>query len=308
MKELTNASAEMAFFSLIISLGSLSAVARELGVTPPAITRRLNLLEERLGVQLLTRTTRRISLTAEGEEYLQQARRILTEIEDFEQHLSKSMSEPQGLLRVNATLGFGRSHVAPVISKFHKYFPKVQVELQLTVNPPPISDNSHDVCIRFGEPPDTRVIAKKIANNQRLLCASPAYLDTYGSPKTARELIRHSCITIRHGDDAYGLWRLESAQGTETVKINGPLTTNDGDIAVQWALDGLGIIMRAEWDIAKHLKSGCLKQVLKNYRTPEADIYAVYPQRHKLARRVRVFVDFLNESFAGSERGARQIT
>lgn len=299
MKELTNASAEMAFFSLINSLGSLSAVARELGVTPPAVTRRLNLLEERLGVQLLTRTTRRISLTAEGEEYLQQARRILTEIEDFEQHLSKSMSEPQGLLRVNATLGFGRSHVAPAISKFHQFFPKVHVELQLTVNPPPVSDNAYDVCIRFGEPPDARVIAKKIANNQRLLCASPAYLGEHGTPKTARELIRHSCITIRHGDDAYGLWRLESSQGTETVKINGPLTTNDGDIAVQWALDGLGIVMRAEWDIAKHLKSGRLKQVLKNYRTPEADIYAVYPQRHKLARRVRVFVDFLNESFAG---------
>lgn len=161
MKELTNASAEMAFFSLLISLGSLTAVARELGVTPPAVTRRLNLLEERLGVQLLTRTTRRMSLTAEGEEYLAQARRILTEIEDFEQHLNVSMAEPQGLLRVNATLGFGRSHVAPIVANFHKHFPKVQVELQLTVNPPPISDNAYDVCIRFGEPPDARVIAKK---------------------------------------------------------------------------------------------------------------------------------------------------
>lgn len=297
MKEIPNSSAEMAFFSLLARLGSLSLAARELGITPPAVTRKLNLLEQRLGVPLLTRTTRRMSLTAEGEEYLNHARRILAEIDDVEHRLSTSMTEPQGLLRVNATLGFGRSHIAPIISKFHETHPNVQVELQLTVNPPPPSDPSYDVCIRFGEPPDARVIAKKIAANRRLLCAAPSYLLKNGTPKTPRDLTQHRCIAIKHGDEAYGLWRLSSAQGQETVKINGPLTTNDGDIAVQWALDGHGILLRAEWDLAKYLKSGRLVLLLKNYRAPPADIYAVYPQRHHLARRVRIFVDYLSQSF-----------
>ena len=298
MNESTNASAEMAFFSLLVNAGSLTAAARELGISPPAATRRLKLLEERLGVSLLARTTRRMSLTTEGEEYLNHARRILSDIQDFEHYLSKSSVEPQGLLRVNATLGFGRNHIAPLISQFYQRYPKVHVELQLTVNPPPASDNSFDVCIRFGEPPDSRMVARKLADNRRLLCASPEYLKKYGTPKTPRELARHHCIAIRHGDEAHGLWRLSSAQGVELAKINGPLVTNDGDIAVQWALDGLGIIMRAEWDIARYLESGRLQAVLRNYRTPEANIYAVYPQRHQMARRVRVFVDFLGEAFA----------
>jgi LysR family transcriptional activator of dmlA len=297
MNELPNASIEMAFFSLLFNAGSLSSAARELGISAPAVTRRLKLLEERLGVTLLARTTRRMSLTAEGEEYLTHARRVLADIQDFEHYLSKSQTEPQGLLRVNATLGFGRNHVAPLISAFYQRYPKVHVELQLTVNPPQLSDNSYDVCIRFGEPPDSRMVARKLADNRRLLCASPLYLQRHGIPRTPRDLARHHCIAIRHGDEAHGLWRLSSAQGSESVKVNGPLVTNDGDIAVQWALDGLGIIMRAEWGIHDHLQSGRLQTVLKNYRTPEANIYAVYPQRHQLARRVRVFVDFLHEAY-----------
>ncbi len=297
MRDSNNASAEMAFFSLLIRCGSLSAAARELGLTTPAVSTRLALLEARLGLQLLTRTTRRMSLTAEGEEYLVQARRILDDIEEVELHLTQALAEPKGLLRVNATLGFGRSHVAPVISKFCKAYPQVQVQLHLTVNPPALAENAFDVCVRFGEPPDARVIARKVADNRRLLCAAPAYLERRGTPKTPRDLMQHNCIGIRHGDEAYGLWRLTAGRRTEAVKVNGSLNTNDGDIAVTWALDGHGILMRAEWDIAKYLRSGRLQQVLKNYRTPPADIYAVYPQRHQLARRVRVFVDFLCQSF-----------
>ena len=297
MRDSNNASAEMAFFSLLIRCGSLSAAARELGLTTPAVSTRLALLEARLGLQLLTRTTRRMSLTAEGEEYLVQARRILDDIEEVELHLTQAMAEPKGLLRVNATLGFGRSHVAPVISKFCKAYPQVQVQLHLTVNPPALAENAFDVCVRFGEPPDARVIARKVADNRRLLCAAPAYLERRGTPKTPRDLMQHNCIGIRHGDEAYGLWRLTAGRRTEAVKVNGSLNTNDGDIAVTWALDGHGILMRAEWDIAKYLRSGRLQQVLKNYKTPPADIYAVYPQRHQLARRVRVFVDFLCQSF-----------
>ena len=298
--------ADLGFFSVLAGAGSLSAAARELGVTTPAVSKHLAQMESRLGVSLLNRTTRRMSLTPEGELYLEHARRILGEIDDMEQLLGISKGVPQGLLRVNATLGFGRSHVAPVISRYARKYPQVQVQLQLSVNPPPLTDDSFDVCIRFGAPPDTRVIAKYIAPNRRLLCASPAYLAKQGMPKVPHDLTRHNCIGIRQGEEGYGVWRLASGRGksvkTEAIKTRGTLTTNDGEIAVNWALEGHGILMRAEWDIERFLRNGRLVQVLPQFYTPDADIYAVYPQRHQLAARVRAFVEFVTLAL-GQQRG-----
>jgi LysR family transcriptional activator of dmlA len=292
-----SSSSEMAFFSLLARTGSFSATARELGLSTAAVSKKLAQMETRLGVQLLNRTTRRTSLTQEGETYLQHARRILVDIDDMERLVSSAVAAPQGLLRVNATLGFGRSHIAPLISRFVKNHPLVQVELQLSVNPPPLSEDAFDVCIRFGEPPDARVVAHKLAPNRRLLCAAPAYLAQHGAPKVPHDLTRHNCIGIRQGDDGYGVWRLSSGNLTETVKVRGNLSSNDGEIAVNWALDGHGILMRAEWDIAKYVRSGRLRLVLENYQTPPADIHVVYPQRHQLSARVRAFVDFLAKHF-----------
>ena len=293
--------ADLGFFSVLASAGSLSAAGRELGITTPAVSKHLALMESRVGVALVNRTTRRMSLTPEGELYLAHARRILGEIDDMEQLLGVSKATPKGLLRVNATLGFGRSHVAPMISRFVRKHPQVEVQLQLSVNPPALSDDSFDVCIRFGVPPDARVIARYIAANRRLLCAAPAYLAKHGTPKVPNDLTRHNCLGIRQGEEAYGVWRLASGRGrnvtTEAVKTRGNLTTNDGEIAVNWALDGHGILMRAEWDIERYLKSGRLVQVLSQFYTPDADIHAVYPQRHQHAARVRAFVDFMALSF-----------
>ncbi len=292
--------ADLGFFSTLSRAGSLSAAARELGVTTAAVSRHLAQMEKRLGVLLVNRTTRRMSLTPEGELYLEHARRILGEIDNLEELLGVTQSSPQGLLRVNATLGFGRSHVAPLISRFARLHPRVELQLQLSVNPPPITEDAFDVCIRFGAPPDTRVIARHIAANRRLLCAAPAYLRRHGAPKVPGDLARHACIGIRQGEEAYGLWRLTQGKArgarTESVKTRGNLATNDGEIAVKWALDGHGILMRAEWDIDRYLKSGRLVRVLPQYETPDADIYAVYPQRHQMAARVRVFVDFVTDA------------
>jgi len=294
--------ADLSFFSALASAGSLSAAARELGITTPAVSKHLALMESRLGVALVVRTTRRMSLTPEGELYLGSARRILGEIDGMEELLGVAKATPKGLLRVNATLGFGRSHVAPLISRFVRKHPQVEVQLQLSVNPPPLTEDSFDVCIRFGAPPDSRVIARYIAPNRRLLCASPAYLSKYGVPKVPNDLTRHNCIGIRQGEEAYGVWRLAGGRGknaaTEAVKTRGNLTTNDGEIAVNWALDGHGVLMRAEWDIERHLRNGRLVHVLPQYHTPDADIHAVYPQRHQLAARVRAFVDFVALSFS----------
>jgi LysR family transcriptional activator of dmlA len=289
--------ADLPFFSTLAAAGSLSAAARELGITTPAVSKRLALMESRLGIALVTRTTRRMGLTPEGELYLQHARRILAEVDELAELLGVSRAAPQGLLRVNATLGFGRTHLAPLISRFVRRHPQVEVQLQLSVDPPPLTDDAFDVCIRFGAPPDARVIARRIAANRRLLCAAPSYLARHGEPRVPEDLARHNCIGIRQGD-TFGVWRLASGRGErrqQAVKVRGNLATNDGEIAVKWALDGHGILMRAEWDIARYLQSGRLVQVLANYRTPDADIYAVVPQRHATSARVRAFIDAVQE-------------
>ncbi|MDE2367942.1 MAG: LysR family transcriptional regulator [Burkholderiales bacterium] len=300
---------DLGFFSTLASAGNLSGAARELGITTPAVSRHLALMEERAGVLLVNRTTRRMSLTPEGELYLEHARRILGEIDDMEQLLGVSKETPKGLLRVNATLGFGRSHVAPLISRFVRKYPQVEVQLQLSVSPPPLTDDAFDVCIRFGAPPDARVIARHIVPNRRLLCAAPAYLAKHGTPRAPNDLTKHNCIGIRQGEEAYGVWRLTSGRGRAAtavaVKTRGNLTTNDGEIAVNWALDGHGILMRAEWDIDRYLRNGRLVQVLPQYGTPDADIYAVYPQRHQLAARVRAFVDFVALSLSQQAAAGR---
>jgi DNA-binding transcriptional LysR family regulator len=302
-----NAQSEMAFFSLLVRAGSLSAAARELNVTTAGVSKRLSQMEARLGARLLHRTTRRIGLTAEGEMYLEHSRRILADIEDMEQMITSAGTAPKGLLRVNATLGFGRSHIAPLISTFHKRHPEVHIQLQLTVNPPSLIEDACDVWIRFGEPPDTRVIARRLASNRRLICAAPSYLERHGTPRVPNDLAQHSCIGIRQGEEGYGIWHLSSGQRTETVKVRGGLSTNDGEIAVNWALEGHGLIMRAVWDIAKYLKSGRLRQVLANWETPGADIYAVYPYQLQTAARVRSFVDFVADAFSGATPTGQEV-
>jgi DNA-binding transcriptional LysR family regulator len=288
-----NVDSELAFFCLLVKQGSLAATARELNLTPPAVSRRLSQLEERLGVRLLNRTTRRISLTSEGEVYFQNAQRILSDIDELERRVSSSRAAPKGLLRVNAPLGFGRSYVGPAISAFTKTYPDVEVQLHLTDRPVGLPDEAIDVSIRFGEMPDSRLIAKKIAANRRLLVASPAYLRTAGEPTYPHDLTQHQCIVLRQNEAAYGNWRLNRGGRTETIKVHGKLSTNDGEVALNWALEGQGILMRAEWDVAKYLRSGRLVQVLADYDTPPADVYAVYLERLNLSAKVAYFVEHL---------------
>jgi DNA-binding transcriptional LysR family regulator len=297
-------SSDLAFFSTVVKEGSLSGAARALDVSPPAVSKRLAQLERRLGVRLLNRTTRRVSLTAEGEVYVEAGRRILSEISELEQRISSARAAPKGLLRVNATLGFGRTYVAPVVSAFRRRYPEVDVLLHLTDRPLNLTDEAFDVGIRFGDLPDARIVARKIATNRRVLAASPRYLDQRGRPATPHDLTRHDCIVLRQNDSVYGVWKLQRGRRSESVRVRGALSSNDGSVVLGWALDGHGIVMRAEWEMADHLRSGRLEQVLPEYATPPADIHAVYPERHHLSARVRVFVDFLVERFSAyAQRG-----
>ncbi len=299
MESLVSA-ADLSFFAQLVSSGSLSRAARENSISTAAVSRRLSQMEQRLRVTLLNRTTRRMSLTVEGETTLKHARNILAQLSDLQRELGASNSEVSGLLRVNATLGFGRSHIAPLVSQFSKQYPQVEVRLQLSADPPPLSEDAFDVCIRFGSPPDARVIARKLANNRRILCASPGYLTNYGEPRSPADLAKHQVISIRQGEEAYGVLRLSSAARKsgeskiagilQTIKTRGALTTNDGGVAVSWALADHGIVLRAEWDVRAHLQSGKLIQILPKFHAPDADIYAVFLPQHHGTARVQEFI------------------
>ncbi|HOB92469.1 MAG TPA: LysR family transcriptional regulator [Aquabacterium sp.] len=293
---------DLAFFSLLVKQGSLAATAQQLGVTPPAVSKRLAAIERRLGVRLLQRTTRRISLTPEGETYLVDGARVLDELQALERKVAGSRALPQGLLRVCATLGFGRHHVAPALSAFARSFPQVEVQLQLTDRPVNLVEQGFDLQLRFGELPDARLTARLLARNQRVLCAAPAYLLRAGTPAAPRDLAQHACLFIRENDETFGSWHLRQGGRTETVKVRGPLASNDGECVLGWALDSHGILMRSIWEAAPMLRAGRLVRVLPDWNLPPADIYAVFPTRSHLSAKTRALVDHLVASFESHRR------
>ncbi|MNK85493.1 HTH-type transcriptional regulator DmlR [compost metagenome] len=288
---------DLSFFYLLANKGSLAATARELGITPPAVSKRLTALEARLGIRLVNRTTRSMSLTSEGELYFSQAARILTQINELEQLVSSSRATPKGLIRVNASLGFGRRHIGPALAAFYARYPEVEIQLEISDHPLDLATHGFDLGIRFGTLPDAAFHARKIASNRRLLCASPLYLDKHGTPQKLADLQNHNCIFIRQNESPYGVWSFTSGGHTDNIKVHGALGCNDGEVALNWALDGHGILLRAEWDIARYVRSGRLRLVLEDQTPTRADVYAVYPQQLHLSARVRSLIDFLIERF-----------
>ncbi|MFM0289096.1 LysR family transcriptional regulator [Paraburkholderia megapolitana] len=284
---------DLAFFELVMRQGSLTAAARELGVTTPSVSKRLAQIERRLGVRLLNRTTRNISLTTEGDLYLTNGSRILSELAELEQLVTSSRAEPSGLLRVNASFGFGRAHIAPAISAFVERYPTMEIQLHLTDRPVSLQEQAFDIGIRFGDVPDARINARLLVENRRLVCASPAYLKRCGTPKAPRDLAHHDCIVLRENDSAYGNWHFLRGKKSEIVKVRGALSSNDGSAVLRWALEGRGVVVRSEWEIGDALHDGTLELLLGEWALPNADIYAVYLERHRLSPKLRTFIDFL---------------
>lgn len=293
---------DLAFFSLLVKRGSLAAAAQELGVTPPSVSKRLAGIESRLRVRLLNRTTRRISLTPEGEIYLAEGARLVAELEALEQRISGGNITPKGLLKVSATFGFGRRHITPQLSAFARLYPQVDIQLHLTDRPVNLVEQGFDADIRFGQIPDARLTARKIADNRRLVCASPSYLKNHGIPLVPRDLQKHNCILLRESDEIYGSWHFSSGNKQETVKVRGSLSANDGECATAWALDGQGIVVRSEWDVAPYLRSGRLRAVLEDWQLPQADIYIVFPTKNHLSAKTRALVDFILKVFENQRR------
>ncbi|MBB4513259.1 LysR family transcriptional regulator [Paraburkholderia fungorum] len=286
---------DLNLFALVARHRNLAAAARELGVTPPAVSKRLAQLERRLGVRLMNRTTRRLSLTPEGELYLSNGSRILDELSELEQLVMRSRAEPTGLLRVNASFGFGRAHIAPAVSEFVARFPAMKIQLHLTDRPMSLQDEGFDVGIRFGEVPDARINARLLLKNRRIVCASPAYLEQYGKPSVPHDLTRHACIVLRENDSAYGTWHLSRGKRTETIKVDGALSSNDGGTVLHWALEGRGIVVRSQWEIDGYLARGELVPLLDDWALPDANIHAIYLERNQLSVKLRTFVDFLGK-------------
>ncbi|QEI08590.1 LysR family transcriptional regulator [Pigmentiphaga aceris] len=292
-----DAFSDLSLFAQIAKLGSMAAAAQELGVTPPVVSRRLAALEARLGARLLNRTTRRLSLTPEGEQYLNDGARILEQLTALEHRVGGGSHQPQGTIRIGATLGFGRLYIAPVLSRFTEEFPQVDVQLHLTDRPINLVKQGFDLVIRFGEQADSRLTARLLANNQRLLCAAPSYLEAHGAPMTPRELGKHNCIFIREGDETYGTWYLRRNGETDAVKVRSNLSSNDGTAALSWALEGRGILLRSQWDVAEHIRNHALTPILTEWATPAADVYVMFQATRQMPAKTRALVDRLVSAF-----------
>ncbi|EED66310.1 LysR family transcriptional regulator [Comamonas testosteroni] len=289
---------DLAFFAMLSKEGSMRGAAQQLGVTGPAVSKRLAGLEARLGARLMHRTTRRMSLTPEGERYLVEGGRLLTELGALERAIGGVAAVPQGLIRVNASFGFGRKHIAPALGVFARRFPEVEVQLHLSDRPANLIEDNFDVVIRLGDMPDSRWTARVLARNRRVLCASALYLKEAGEPSTPQELARHACLFIREGDEAFGTWHLRNGSQTETVKVRGPLSANDGESASAWAMAGHGILMRSEWEVGALIREGLLKVVLPEWRLPPADVYVQFHGGAHLPAKTKALVDHLVDVFA----------
>ena len=233
-KESRTSTDDLAFFVRIATLGSLTAAARDLGLSLAAVSKRLSQLERRLGVQLLKRTTRRLELTAEGRRYLDGARPLLDQLAALEEAVSSQTQVLRGTLNINASFGFGRRHVAPCVSAFAALHPELALSLQLSSQPLNFLDANVDIDVRVGEPPDSRLVARRLRTNPRILCCSPAYAARCGLPADIHALAQHNCILLRQHEGDFTLWRFVKEGESVSQKVRGSLLTNDGEVRCAW--------------------------------------------------------------------------
>ena len=291
---------DLQLFCTVVRKGGFAATARELGVSNAYVSKRIALLEASLQTRLLHRTTRRVSLTEQGDIVHQWAQRILEDVAQMGEAVSSTRSEPGGLLRLCTSSGFGRNRVGPALSALAQRYPALEIELELLDRPVDLIDEGFHLDIRIGAVSEPNVISRRIARNRRVLCAAPAYLARHGTPHTLAELAGHRCIVIRERDFQFGQWTLHGPHGAESVRIGGPLSANNGEIVHQWAIAGHGIILRSLWDVGPSIARGDLVRLLPDY-AQEVDVWAVSPSRLSTSAKVRVCVDFLEAWLAQAE-------
>jgi LysR family transcriptional activator of dmlA len=285
---------DLRLFCKVVRCRGFAATACELGVSNALISKRIAVLEESFQVRLLHRTTRRISLTEQGDIVYQRAQRILDEVDSMREEVLNVRVDLSGKLRLCTSSGFGRNRLASAISEFAQRFPLLKIQLELLDRPVDLVGEGFQLDIRIGAVDDSGLIARRISHNSRVICAAPAYLTRCGTPTQLNELAHHHCIEIRERDRDFGLWMLKGPNGSETVRIHGPLSASNGEIVHQWAIDGHGIILRSLWDVRPSIEKGLLVRILPEYEQ-EADVWAVYPAPLSSSAKVRAFVGFLEE-------------
>ena len=284
-------------FVSVANRGSLTAAATAEGVAPGVVSRRLDALEARLGVKLLLRTTRRVTLTFEGSAYLEDCQRILRELGDAEASVSLGGVKARGHLRISAPAGFGRRHVAPLIMPFLDAHPAVTVNLDLSDRLVDLVNEGVDCAIRVGELSDSSLVSIRLAENRRVVAASPAYLERHGTPRTLADLASHNCLSLGQQRG----WLFRDGEDIVSIKVSGRLECNDGAVLHEWALAGRGLAWRSMWEVGEDLQRGALVSLLEEFAAPPTGIYAVFPQRKYLPLRVRLLIDHLKHSYGAAD-------
>lgn len=290
----------MAAFVRAVELGGFSLAAREMGLTPSAISKLVTRLENRLGVRLLNRTTRRLALTAEGEAYFLRSQRILADIAEAENEVARSRSAPRGLLRVNVGTAFGMHQLAPALPEFLARHPEVQVELTVTDRVVDLVEEGADLGIRLGTLPDSSLVARKICDLERVVCASPAYLRRHGTPRRAEDLLAHNCLNISYSP-ALRRWPFDTPEGVRHIEVAGNVSANTAESLLQLALHGLGVIRLSDAIVGAPIRDGRLVALLAGVHHAEPlPLHAVYPHGRHRSPRVAAMIDFLVERFSSA--------
>lgn len=280
----------------VIRKNGFAAAADELGLSPAYVSKRIQILETTLGTRLLHRTSRRVSLTEDGERVQRWALRILDDFQQLHDELSDAHDSPRGRVHLCSSFGFGRNHVAPAVSLLAERYPELQIRLDLFDRVVDIINEGFDLEIRVGDDIPGQHIGRRLVSNRRVLCAAPNYLQRRGTPLTLEDLQQHDCLVIKERDNAFGIWNLDREGGQESVRVSGPLSSNNGEIVLQWALDGRGVLLRSLWDVKPLLEQGLLVQVLEDYGQ-SANVWAVYPTRLANSGKLRACVEFLQGHF-----------
>ena len=288
---------QISTFTEVATRGSLSAAARAEGIAPAMIGRRLDALEERLDVKLLQRTTRKIALTTEGIAFLEDCQRILADLEEAETAVSERSAKASGQLIISAPAGFGRQHVAPLIPSFLSENREVKLSLSLNDRIVDLIGEGIDVAIRIASLTDSNLIGVKLADNKRVVVASPSYIQRHGAPTTLDELSNHNCLAISGNGSQRG-WTFRQNGKNLVLKVEGNMVCNDGEVLHDWALSGKGLAWRSMWEVGSEIESGKLVTVLDEFNAPGNDIYAIFAQRRHLPLRIRAFVDFLRRAYS----------
>ena len=288
---------ELTTFVEVAQRGSLSAAAREEGITPAMVGRRIDQLEERLGVKLFKRSTRKVTLTPEGTTFFEDCHRVLDELRTAEDSLTLGAKSASGRLIITAPTAFGRKHIAPHLAAFIAEHPNLAITLHLSERLVDLKNERFDLAIRIADMKSADLIAAKLARNHRVVCGSPAYFKRAGKPRTLAELVRHNCLVTSTEDGVADSWSFQDKGRPVSIKVGGNLQCNDGEVLTRWAIAGEGVAWRSAWEVSEEVKKGRLVTVLDEFAFPGNNIYAVYPERRLLPAKVKFFIEFLRKTF-----------